>query len=187
MNVPVALSLSERVALILNGLCQVVAARVFGGGVPEALIVLIWRRVRRVEGRLQGLLARFRAGRPMVLRARTAPLASGIRRTGSSRLPRRFGWLLELVPTHAAGYASQLRAVLEEAEVQALLAASPQARRVLAPVCRMLAIEASVLGPVAVRPARGLVTRVRARDAVPERRVALPRGVVSWAPRAAGR
>jgi len=55
-------------------------------------------------------------------------------------LPRGFGWLLPLVPQEAAGFASQLRVVLAEAEMVALLQASPQARRELRPLCRMLGI-----------------------------------------------
>ena len=60
-------------------------------------------------------------------------------------LPLRFGWLLQLVPYEAANFASQLRAVLAEPEMVALLAASPQAERALRPLCRMLRIEAAVL------------------------------------------
>ena len=168
MNVLSIPPLSERLALILDGLCRAVAARVLGGGLEGALIVLIWGRVRRAEGRLLGLLARFRAGRVLVRVSPTLRVAGGVRGLGAVRLPRRFGWLLPLVPQHAAGFASQLRAVLDDAEMRALLAAVPQARRVLAPVCRMLGIEAEVLA--VVEP--GVVRAVRVRpepgsDALP--------------------
>jgi hypothetical protein len=62
-------------------------------------------------------------------------------------LPRHFGWLLALVPCDAANLGSQLRHTLTDPEMVALLAASAQARRILAPVCRMLAIEKEVLTP----------------------------------------
>jgi len=49
------------------------------------------------------------------------------------------------VPHQAAGFASQLRHMLGEPEMIALLQASAQARRVLTPLCRMLGIEAELL------------------------------------------
>jgi len=191
MNSFETLTVAERIALTLDGLCRAIAARIdprgVGGPLPAAMIVLIWTRVRRVEGRIQGLLARFRAGR---LRVATR----GVRRGGASvspapglpqdptaklpryptaklpryptaklpryptaKLPRRFGWLLPLVPCEAANRASQFRAVLELAEMQALLAASPQAMRVLAPLFRMLGIEKPVVLPVVTAPAAEVV------------------------------
>ncbi len=67
----------------------------------------------------------------------------------------------------------------------ALLIAAPQAVRILRPLCRMLAIETSVLRPgvvVVERPVR--VKRVRTpRPPVDLGRVPLPRGVISWARR----
>jgi len=85
-------------------------------------------------------------------------------------LPRRFGWLLPLVPCEAANRASQLRHLLGEPEMQALLGASPQARRVLAPLCRMLGIEAALL--------TGGVARVV--EAPPEQDRPARSGKVSW-------
>ncbi len=55
------------------------------------------------------------------------------------RLPYKFAWLVRLVP-EAASYGSQLRHLLSEPEMAALLAASPQARRLLSPLCHMLAV-----------------------------------------------
>jgi hypothetical protein len=77
----------------------------------------------------------------------------------------------------AAGFGLQLRAVLEHPEMVAFLAAAPQARRVLRPVCRMLAIEPTVLGEVvAVR-----VKRVRAVPVpVDTGRVPVPPGAMAW-------
>ena len=174
MNVSAESSLSERLALILDGLCRAVAARVAGGALAEAVIILIWERVRRAEGRLLGLLARFRAGRAVVRVSSSGRGSAGVRRALGPGLPRGFGWLLPLVPVQAAGYASQLRAVLADAEVRALLASVPQARRVLAPVCRMLGIEAEVLGPVAAG-----VVRVKRVPERPAARVLVPPGVLA--------
>ena len=134
-----------RLALTLAGLGRAVAGRVGVGVMSTAMIVLVWQRVRRVEREIAGLMARFRAGRLRVLVAPRVRRVGLARSVVGSRLPRRFGWLLPLVPAEAAGYAGQVRAVLAEPEMVALLLAAPQARRVLRPLCRMLGIERGVL------------------------------------------
>ena len=144
------LTASDRFSLVLGGLCRAVAARIAGGALAPAMIVLIWSRLKRVERQVLRLLTRFRAGRLRVVPdtpvVRSA--SGGARRGGvASALPRGFAWLIPLVPQWAAGYASQLRVVLAEPEMVALIAAAPQARRALRPLCRMLGIEASVLAP----------------------------------------
>jgi hypothetical protein len=147
MELTSPLPLADRVSLVLGGLCRAVAARVADGAMAVALIVLVWRRVRRVELAMLGLLARFRAGRLRVragVWAGARALPGGGARVGVPGVPLRFGWLLEMMPFVAAGYAGQVRALLGDAEMSALLSASPQARRVLAPLCRMLGIEAAV-------------------------------------------
>jgi hypothetical protein len=72
----------------------------------------------------------------------------------------------------------------------ALLTACPQAVRILRPICRMMAIETSVLRPgvaVVVAPARlqaGAVARVRRKPAPLDfGRIPLPRGVMAAARR----
>ena len=146
--------------MTLDGLCRMVAARIAGGVMAAWMIVLVWGRVKRIERRVLGLLARFRAGRLWV---RVAVVRSGGGegrcRAGVQRLPRRFGWLVAMVPSEAASLAGQVRAVLAEPEMVGLLAASAQARRVLGPLCRMLGIEAEILGgggPVADAVAVGI-------------------------------
>ena len=169
----------DRFVLSLDGLCRAVAGRIAGRAMSAVMIVLVWQRVRRVQREILGLLARFRTGR---LRARTGRRAGGTLRAVRRKaiaLPRRFGWLLPMVPHEAACFAGQVRSVLAEDEMVALLAASAQARRVLAPVCRMLGIEAGVLGPVG--PVR--VRRVRGPAAVPESGRPLPAAVLAAARR----
>jgi hypothetical protein len=180
MNISPPFTLADRLAMTLDGLARAVAARSARGpswlGSVEALagvlVSLIWGRVKRAEVNIQRLLVRFRAG---TLRVRVGTPAEAIKdlravatkdlRAGATndlraeaikdlragiKVPRGFGWLLPLVPCHAAGFAAQLRLQLADPEMVALLAASPQARRVLAPLCRMLGIEAALLTP---RPA----------------------------------
>jgi hypothetical protein len=200
------LTVADRIALSLDGLARAVAARIAGGAMAAAMIVLVWRRVRRIDRQIRDLLERFQAGR---LRVATAPRAGGGGARGSggggggagqtmasAPLPRRFGWLLAMVPHEAASYASQLRTVLAEPEMVALLQASPQAGRILGPLCRMLGLESSVLRPgaegVAERGAESgaaevapsVRKRVRvARAPVEPWRIPLPRGVLTAARR----
>jgi hypothetical protein len=155
MNPAAALSVSDRFMMALEGLYGAVAGRIRGGVMTAAMIVMVCQRVRRVEQRVERLLARFRGGwRPVVgvrrgrgAGGRDAGMASVRVSLAAARLPRGFGWLLPLVPCQAANYASQLRLVLAEPEMVALLAAVPQAGRVLRPLCRMLAIAPEVLRP----------------------------------------
>ena len=127
------------------------AARFAGGKMAVELIRLVWTRVRRAEGEIQRLLALFQAGRLQVrtgvICGRTGGRTGGGRAGASSGMPRGVAWLLPMVPSEAACYAGQMSCLLAEPEMVALLVASPQARRVLAPLCRMLGIEAALLTP----------------------------------------
>ena len=190
---------AHRFGLALDGLGRAVAAQIVRRLMTAAMIMLVWQRIRRVEKDIAGLLARFAAGSLRVVavpRVRRGGGPSdgpcvGAARPGAERLPMGFGWLLPRMPWEAACFAGQIRSVLAEPEVVALLRISPQARRVLRPLCRMLAIKASVLGDVAERQtvvngSAGVAAQVRARaaraPAVPER-VPLPRGVLTAARR----
>jgi len=159
MNQTASFTLTDRLSQILDGLCGAVAARiapgVAGWAMQVLMIRLVWTRIRRTEGRIKRMLALFQAGRlrpagvPEVRdRERVTQPARTRAASPALGLPRSFAWLIPFVPYQAAGYASQLRYLLADPEMVALLAAAPQARRVLAPVCRMLGIEAELLVPV---------------------------------------
>jgi len=83
-----------------------------------------------------GTLPAERPAAPRPLRTRPARVAPA----DALRLPRGYYWLIRLLPYEAAGYGSQLQALLAEPEMAALLAAAPQAGRILRPLCRLLAI-----------------------------------------------
>jgi len=157
MNSILTLPAVERLALSLDGFARCVAARSVARVMSAAMIVLVCARVRRAERDIRGLLARFQAGR---LRVSAVPRVGrgGGGRNGPRVLRSRFGWLLALAPGEAACFAGQIRAVLAEPDMEALIAVSPQARRVLGPVCRMLGIEREMIAvprPVASDGARG--------------------------------
>ncbi len=146
---------AERFARLIEGLCRAIAARGVAGRLAVPLIVLLWARLRRTAARVAMLAARLRAG--------TLPAGCARRRSGRSgppprRLPRGFAWLVRLVP-EAACSASQLQHLLGEPEMAALIAAAPQMRRMLRPLCRMLG----------VHPPPGLLAPPQARRAPPSR------------------
>jgi hypothetical protein len=89
---------------------------------------------------------------------------------------REVGW-------EAAGFGSQLRVLLETPEVVALLVASPEAGRVLRPLCRALAIETALLRPGAVVAAPVAVVKAKRvrkpRVALDLGRVPIPLGVMA--------
>ncbi len=161
------LTAADRFALALDGLCAAVAARIAGRAMEAAMILLVWQRVRRIRIQVLGLLVRFRAGL-LVVRATPRAVTGGWSRAdaGARRgLPRGLAWLLQLVPFQAACFAGQIREVLAEPEMVGLLAAAPQARRVLAPLCRMLGI-ADVVGTASRRRRDGAADDVTASEPV---------------------
>ena len=187
---------SDRFALTASALCRAVAASLNRGLMTVAMIVLVWTRVRRTELQFLALVERVRSGR-----FRGGWVREGVASCGEprwpvalkrDRLPLRFGWLMEMMPYEAAGYGSQLRTVLAEPDMAALVRDVPQARRILGPVCRMLGVELPRRRPVApaadsvvLAPvvAVGRARVARTREAVDLGRVALPRGVLAAARR----
>ncbi len=188
-----------RFAWITAALCRAVAAAL-GRGLDGPMILLVWRRVKRAESLLLALAERVRRGqyRGGVVRRCGGPDAGSVdavvigpigaglgNGAGWRRLPRRFGWLVGLLPFEAGGYASQLSHMLAEPEMVALLRDVPQAGRILGPLCWMLGIETALIRPgvlVVERAPRAVVPRVRAvKPAVDWGRIPLPRGILARA------
>jgi hypothetical protein len=175
------------------------------GLLSQALVMLLYRRLGQICGQMERLTVRFRDGR--LWRVATRPVATernaadGQERAAASlRFPGRFGWLVRAAAYQAAGYGCQLREILGQPEMVELLLAAPQAARILRPLCRMLAVETSLLRPgtvgagteiaaVEISPetqASGAVVKVRVRRPrvpVDWGRIPLPRGVLSAARR----
>ncbi len=74
---------------------------------------------------------------------RELPLAYG----PMAPLPRDFGYVLRLVPWHAAPLAHQMRLLLAGPEMAEIIAATPRLQRLLPPLCHMLGIETAGLIP----------------------------------------
>ncbi len=158
MNLPLLFTpLAHWLTLIVAGLQKAAAARAGRDHAVAPLVTLLWTRLARLTARFDALVARLTAGRspagrpaaparPRTRPARKAP-APGL------RLPRGQAWLIRLLPGEAASYGCQLQALLADPQMAALLAAAPEAGRILRPLCRLLAITPE--GPLALPSAAG--------------------------------
>jgi hypothetical protein len=160
------------------------------GVLSLALMVLVHRRLGVVFGRLERLMVRFQAGK-LVRRVVSPVVVARERVLGFvppvNFWPGRTGWLLDAMGDQrhqAAWFSGALETFLREPAWVALLAAAPQALRLLRPVCRMLAVDPSVLDTGLVVVEKPVQARVRVKVApVDFGRIPLPRGVLAWARR----
>ena len=158
----------------------------------SVLGLLLFGRLGRICGQIERLCQRFQAGRLWRMPARAVVAGPRVSQARVAlRWPARFGWLLRAAAWRAAVYGGQLRVILEQPEMVALLRASPQAGRILRPLCRMLAVETALLRPrlegdpeISVAPKVVKVRVRRARVPIDFGRIPLPRGVLSAARRA---
>jgi hypothetical protein len=166
------------------------------GVLTAVLMVLVHRRLGVVFGRLERLMVRFQAGK--LVRRVSAPVVVEARERVVGLVPpvnfwpSRTGWLLEAMGDRrhqAAWFSGALEAILREPAWVALLAAAPEARRLLRPVCRMLAVDLDVLCPGVLDPGGAVpekTVRARVRVKAPPvdfGRIPLPRGILAWARR----
>jgi len=187
VNSSAPISPYQTLSAVLRELRGAVGGWTVRGLLSEVLALLLYRRLGEICGKIERLAARFQAGR---LRLREPGARHGARcatKTGARIWPGRFAWLVRAASYQAAGYGCQLRHVLEQPEMVELLKASPQAARILRPVCRMLAIETALLRPGVPVPepvVRVAKPRVRKkRPPIDFGRIPLPRGVLSAARR----
>ena len=133
---------------------------------PSRLIVATHRWLGRTMRRFAALVARAEAGRlaPRPKRPNSNP---GPRRTVrppdplAAPLPTGQGWLIPLLPMHAAAAGSQLQHWLAQPDTAALIEAAPTLGRMLRPLARMLA--------VTLPPALQLPPRARRQAPQPRR------------------
>jgi hypothetical protein len=191
MNIIEAPSPALNLSAVIHALRALVGAWGGRGLFGAAVGWLLHRRLGEIVRRMEGLAARFQAGRLRVggVRGSVTPV---VRVRGERIWPRAFGWLVIAARHEAAVFGIQLRMILAQPEMVALLAATPQAARVLRPLCRMLAVETSLLRPageVAAAAAVGVVpaalvpaalVSVRKPRVKPDLgRVPIPRGVMA--------
>ena len=142
---------AERFAATIQWLGRAVAAMMGGERLPLPVIALIIDRLRRINQRFAHFAARVRDGLYTPRRSAAPRRRPGQPPPPPDPLPKKFGWLLPLVPD-AEGYRSQLEHLLAAPEMAALLAAAPTAmRRPLRSLCRMLGVSPP---PILAAPAK---------------------------------
>ena len=162
-------NLAERLGPTFHGLREVAGVHAVRNRALAPLLLLFAIYLGRVMRRFELLATRFEAGtlRIQPKRARSGakpePSAAGAGgRPRKPRVPQRLGWLIKTLGYHAAGRAQQLRHMLvHDTQMRALFSASPQAGRILRPLCRMLRIEPGPDLPPSLYPPRP----VKATDA----------------------
>jgi len=147
MNTIASLPLADRFAYLMELLCKALSEEARTRRLAGPLLLLIWRRLRRIRLGFAALAARFAAGtlgRAPTRRADAPPRpADTPPRPPSPRdpLPRYMWWLVKLVPG-TGGWHTELQNLMEHPEMAALVAAAaPQARRLLGPLCRMMGVK----------------------------------------------
>ena len=149
--------LARRFAMILAGLGALVARRFLRMPHLMRFTLLLYSRLARAVRRFERALTRP-AGKMRAPRVRAERRDIGrVRPVG---LPSGRGWLVRELGWEAAGYMSQLAALLAEVEMRAVIAAVPATGRILRPICRMLGGAAPVVVVVA-RPAPMMVVVAR--------------------------
>ena len=134
-------SLVEHLDGILRPLRAMLGGHTQTPGPLQPLMTLIWLYLHRPAQRLARLIAKLQAGTLTPPRPRTAATTppSPAPRAPKLRLPGRHAWLIRLVQRTAQLY-PQLEILIGRPEMAELLAAAPQAGRILRPLCRMLGI-----------------------------------------------
>ena len=128
-----------RLAIILAGLAALIVRRFARDRFHEPLIRPLYAQITHAARRLGSVFARLAAGLPS--RPRAAKPHSGPH--SKPVLPTRPAWLIRALGSEAAGYASQLKFLLAEPAAADALANSVAARRILAPISRMLGLAPS--------------------------------------------
>lgn len=136
--------LARQVGIILHALGALIARGLLRDPLRVGHINALWSYINRTVIRFERVMARLAAGS-----LRPAAPRPGRASSGSSpvRLPTARAWLVIALRHDAAGHASQLRHVLDRPETAALLAAAPQAVRLLRPLCHLLGLDHPLLKP----------------------------------------
>lgn len=173
MTLAPAQTVTDRFDLIIDGLCRAIAANQPSGPTAAPLMFLLWNRLRRMAIRFAAIAVRVHAGtlrsptrarvkKPLPLPSRFGSQPDQARGDGlrtpfdsarrasprPPRLPNKFAWLLRLIPAVACSRSQLQHLLLSDPEIEALLSAAPQMRRMLRSLCRMLGIRLPKSHPI---------------------------------------
>jgi len=149
--------ITARLAGILGGLAALIARAFLRHPVHVVHIVPLWNYIGRTARRFTCTLDRLAAGtlRPRIPRPSRKPAGSAAALRKPRGYPTTHAWLRATLVQEANAFGSQLTHLLDQPETRALLAAAPQAARLLRPICHMLGIQPEALRrPSAPKPAR---------------------------------
>ena len=147
---------TDRFTMIVSALVGYIRTKAKPGTLWSQ-VYLAAARVTRLQRRFERLVVRYRAGtllppRPRAPRPETEVPEKAVPETEAqaeteakpekqvrpaSLLPRHHGWLCAMVPLWAAGYGGKILYLLDHPEMRELIAAAPQAGRLLRPLLWM--------------------------------------------------
>jgi hypothetical protein len=144
----------HRFGLSIAGLLKLVFHAFFRHPNPPMSGQDLYNYISRTRIRFERLLARLAAGIHPRRRTPEPPRSAepSPRAIPRFRLPRRNAWLRGFLGYYVSGYGSQIAFLLDEPETAALIAASPQAQRLLRPFFRMFGIAPACIPPLPKRP-----------------------------------
>lgn len=157
-------------AVIVQGLCRQVAAHIARDRAAGPWIVLVWSRISRIGQRFSRIHALYLAGtlpKPRRSYRLTKPRAPAKR--PKLVLPAHGPWLLQKIPETAL-YGGELRQMLDDPQMPALLAAAPQLHRILRPLCLMMGVEPPPRPERTPPPAEPTATTDPATPSLPPKR-----------------
>jgi hypothetical protein len=163
-----SLTLTDRFAWLIDGLCKAIGVDAQKRRMEAALAWAVWNRVRVLGARLVALMARVRSGSvpsrikgtphpgpppqggreecphpspPPQERERGRRAARAEEWIPAEKLPREFGWVRRALP-ETARFAGVLAYFLDDPEIAALVEKTPEAGRILRPLCHLLGVQA---------------------------------------------
>jgi len=159
--------LAQRFAAPIGRIRETVAAHAAANRLLCALLCLVHARLGRMLQRLDRLALRWQAGRLPTPRPPLPPRRNPGQPNPAAPparpkpvIPSGHAWLFRLAQP-AAQLAPQIQQALAHPDTQALVAAAPQAGRLLRPLCRMLGIAPPPWLRLPPRPPRPNDTRQR--------------------------
>ena len=134
---------SARLDVLIRGLIALIARAFYRNPRRFPLILPLCLWLQRTRNRVTRVMQKLEAGTLRVRKPRPHRKSSGKRPLA---LPRQRAWLLTDLKHEGAYYALRLEALLAEPDIAALISTTPQAQRLLRPLCHILGVRHASLG-----------------------------------------
>ncbi len=134
---------SARLDVLIRGLIALIARAFYRNPRRFPLILPLCLWLERTTARFARLMRKLESGTLRPRQPRPNRESSGKRPLA---LPRQRAWLLADLKHEGAYYALRLEALLAEPDIAALIATTPQAQRLLRPLCHILGVRHASLG-----------------------------------------